>query len=310
MVSTTNGTTWSEGTNAITSNLTTTRFTDIVYSAGKWVATGVSEGFSVLRWSSNLTSWSDLGDPGNQTLFNVPITTATDNGLSWVMPTTTSLWGASLYTSNGSLALATLLTVNGGSFAGYVKRLLSSPIDKGTPMFTLSFPYDPTALTFVSPVQTQYTNYQYATIPTIPIEAVPTIPGSFVYYYATGLPRGLTLTLDASGILASIGGTSVQFNEAFQPVIVYAALDPADGGGVSAYSLSMRTILPTVTRIQTSAGAWTSLTRQYTIVNAAQNSVNGKTLPSTQPPLGEFTRPHPPDSVSATGDPNCVRKCD
>jgi hypothetical protein len=71
----------------------------------------------------------------------------------------------------------------------------------------------------------------------------------------------------------------------------------------------MRTILPTVQKQQTSAGSWTSLVRQYTVVNAAQNSLNGKTLPSTEPPLGEFTRPEPPDVVSATGDPNCVKKC-
>jgi hypothetical protein len=96
---------------------------------------------------------------------------------------------------------------------------------------------------------------------------------------------------------------------AFQRVVLYAVLNPGGGGGgVAALPITMRTILPTVQKQQTSAGSWTSLVRQYTIVNAAQNSVNGKTLPSTEPPLGEFTRPEPPDSVSAPGNPNC-QKC-
>jgi hypothetical protein len=46
--------------------------------------------------------------------------------------------------------------------------------------------------------------------------------------------------------------------------------------------------------------------RQYTVVNAAQNSLNGKTLPATESILGEFTRPEPSDSVKE--DPAC-KKC-
>ena len=70
--------------------------------------------------------------------------------------------------------------------------------------------------------------------------------------------------------------------------------------------IAMRTILPTVQKQQTSAGAWTSMLRQYTVVNAAQNSLNGKTLPATESILGEFTRPEPSDSVKE--DPAC-KKC-
>jgi hypothetical protein len=68
-------------------------------------------------------------------------------------------------------------------------------------------------------------------------------------------------------------------------------------------------IVPSIERQQTSAGSWTSLVRQYTVVNAAQNSVNGKVRPATESLLGEFIRPEPPDVVSATGDPNCVKNC-
>ena len=47
------------------------------------------------------------------------------------------------------------------------------------------------------------------------------------------------------------------------------------------------------------------MVRQYTIVNAAQNSLNGKTLPATEPPLGEFMRPEPPDAVNVLPCPKC-----
>jgi hypothetical protein len=110
-------------------------------------------------------------------------------------------------------------------------------------------------------------------------------------------------------VSSTITGTSSQYSDAFQRVILYAALNPGGGGGgVAALPITMRTILPTVQKQQTSAGAWTSLVRQYTVVNAAENSINGRALPATEPPLGEFTRPYPPDEVSAPGDPNC-RKC-
>jgi hypothetical protein len=181
--------------------------------------------------------------------------------------------------------------------------VLSNP----TTTATMFIPYDASGIAFTSPTQTQYTNWQFVPIPTIPVVATNPVPGNFLYYYASGLPRGLTLNLDASGIESSITGTSSQFSDAFQRVVLYAALSPGGGGGgVAALPISMRTILPTVQKQQTSAGSWTSLVRQYTTVNAAQNSVNGRALPSTNPPLGEFTRPYPPDSVSAPGS---CRKC-
>ena len=109
------------------------------------------------------------------------------------------------------------------------------------------------------------------------------------------------MNLDASGIEASITGTSSQFSDTFQRVTLYAVVGPK----VGTLPLGMRTIPPTVQKQQTSAGAWTSLVRQYTVVNAAQNSINGKALPSTEPPLGEFTRPEPPDSVNDTTCKKC-----
>lgn len=163
-------------------------------------------------------------------------------------------------------------------------------------------------IAFTSPTQTQYTNWQFVPISNIPVTVSNAYSNSFVYFYESGLPRGLIFTPNAEGTAADISGTSSQYSDAFQRVLLFAVVVPF---GFTRYlaslSLNMRTILPTVQKQQTSAGSWTSLVRQYTVVNAAQNSVNSRTVPATYSPLGEFTRPYPPDSVSAPGDPNCLK---
>lgn len=320
-VSTDNGTTWTDGTNPIpgTSGFGGAyNYADIYQKYGVWFAAGISNGFGYLASSSNLTAWQNrlVGGP-----FATAYTGTTENGITWVSMGNGSTFQSSLWQGIGSAI------VSGNSFApsgldgdagnpslglNFQRKRLYSDVtsNPANPTLTLSIPYDASGIGFTSPTQTQYTNWQFVPIPTIPIVATNPVPGSFLYYYASGLPRGLRLNLDASGIEASITGTSSQFSDAFQRVVLYAALNPGGGGGgVAATSLTMRTLLPTVQKQQTSAGAWTSLVRQYTVVNAAQNSVNGRTLPSTEPPLGEFTRPEPPDSVSAPGDPNCVKRC-
>ena len=301
-VSTNNGTNWSPGTNPNPGpgNIADTyQYTDVFQKYGYWFLAGISNGFGFLQSSSNLTTWQsrEAGPTGTYSA-------TTENGINWVsggltVPLTSTSWS-----SNGTLGVSEGF---GSDLFALVelKRLYSdTTVNPSDPTLTLSLIYDTSGIGFVSPTQTQYTNWQFVPIPTIPVEATVITPDAFLYYYAAGLPRGLTLNLDASGIEASITGTSSQFNDAFQRVSLYAV----GGGKVATLPLTMRTILPTVQKQQTSAGAWTSLVRQYTVVNAAQNSVNGKTLPSTEPPLGEFTRPEPPDSVSAEGNPNC-QKC-
>jgi hypothetical protein len=141
--------------------------------------------------------------------------------------------------------------------------------------------------------------YQYVAM--TPVQFSATGTGTvFFFTLDSELPLGLSFDSATNRLI----GTPMVAG--LRAITVYAK----DDGGVTEIRLTIDVLVPLVIRQQTSAGAWTSLTRQYTIVNAAQNSVNGKTLPSTQPPLGEFMRPHPPDSVSAEGDPNCVRKCD
>jgi hypothetical protein len=304
-VSSNNGTTWSPGTNPNTGPGSITdayRYADVFQKYGYWFVGGISNGFGFLQSSSNLTVWEDRG--GGIGAYSA----TTENGITWISVGATTPFQPTRWISNGTLG--TDSTISKTFAPTEIKRLYAdTTVTPSNPTLTFSIPYDASGIAFTSPTQTQYTNWQFVPIPTIPVVATNPVPGSFLYYYASGLPRGLTLNLDASGIQSSITGTSSQFSDAYQRVVLYAALNPGGGGGgVAALPISMRTILPTVQKQQTSAGSWTSLVRQYTTVNAAQNSVNGRALPSTNPPLGEFTRPYPPDSVSAPGDPNC-RKC-
>ena len=305
-VSSNNGASWSSGTNPNPgpgSISTAYQNNDVFQKYGYWFLGGIRAGVGFLNSSSNLTDWEGRG--GSVGGYSA----TTENGITWISGGSNTAFQATRWTSNGGLQTAD--TFSNTLAAAELKRLYSDvPVTPSNPTLTFSIPYDASGIAFTSPLQTQYTNWQFVPIPTIDVVASNPVPGSFMYYYASGLPRGLQINLDASGIESSITGTSSQYSDAFQRVVLYAALNPGGGGGgVAALPITMRTILPTVQKQQTSAGSWTSLVRQYTVVNAAQNSLNGKTLPATEPPLGEFTRPEPPDVVSATGDPNCVKKC-
>jgi hypothetical protein len=302
-VSTDNGTTWSSGTNpnpgpgSITTGY---KNVDVFQKYGRWFLGGKAAGFGVLNSSSNLTDWE------GRTSSVGTYSATTENGITWISVGAGTNIQATKWTSDGLLINGETIT-NNIAAGEEVKRLYSdTTVTPSNPTLTFSIPYDASGIGFTSPTQTQYTNWQFVPIPTIDVVATNPVPGKFMYYYASGLPRGLTLNLDASGIESSITGTSSQYNDTFQRVVLYAALNPGEGGGgVAAFPITMRTILPTVQKQQTSAGSWTSLVRQYTVVNAAQNSLNGKTLPSTEPPLGEFTRPEPPDAVNVLPCPKC-----
>ena len=276
--------------------------TDVIQKYGLWGMVGYG-------FTRDLNTWDTVfGFGGGDAV--------AENGVTWVFGGSSG-WQGSLWLTPSTPpysnvpGFASNFTATVDICAGvYLKRLYTDVLSNPTTTATMYIPYDASGIAFTSPLQTQYTNWQFVPIPTIDVVASNPVPGSFMYYYASGLPRGLQINLDASGIESSITGTSSQYSDAFQRVVLYAALNPGGGGGgVAALPITMRTILPTVQKQQTSAGSWTSLVRQYTVVNAAQNSLNGKTLPATEPPLGEFTRPEPPDVVSATGDPNCVKKC-
>lgn len=179
----------------------------------------------------------------------------------------------------------------------YVHGFKNNYIRLGRPTtLTLTFDAVPSGgPTVTSPAQRNYLLYQYVPISTITFSA--TGVGQIYYFVDSAtLPRGITF----DPLTATLSGTPVVLGTKSFTIYV------KDDIGVTSIVIETTTIIPQVIRQQTSAGAWTSFIRQYTVVNAAQNSVNGRTLPATEPPLGEFMRPYPPDSVSE--DPAC-KKC-
>ncbi len=306
-----------------TRNPFTVTATQVVYDgSGTWLATGL-DSTSMTTVKSGL-AYSDDGDTWNS--IALPGVTFTDFATGFGLPlsevnsiwTEDSYWyvlvkidgltpphiakifrhaiggtmttGWSEYTSTVSPFEQTL--------SPYVYGFKSSYVRLGPTTLTLGFDALPSGgPTVTSPTTRYYVLYQY--IPMTPITFSATGTGrSYFFIDSATLPRGLTfdpLTSILSGTPVVIG-----LNE----FTVYVK----DDIGVTQFVIRTETVIPRVIRQQTSAGAWTSLIRQYTVVNAAQNSVNGRVLPATEPPLGEFMRPEPPDSVSAPGDPNC-EKC-
>jgi len=194
--------------------------------------------------------------------------------------------------------MPTLITI--GSYASRPIGLKGRyPVSLDPPTPVLNFPSQVgNGPTVTSPTTTSLLLYQYAAMTPITFSATGT---GTVYFFVrdADLPRGITfnsVTNTLSGRPVLLGTTGVTF---------YVK----DDNGVTLLTLGFRVIVPSIERQQTSAGSWTSLVRQYTVVNAAQNSVNGKVRPATESLLGEFIRPEPPDVVSATGDPNCVKNC-
>jgi hypothetical protein len=155
-----------------------------------------------------------------------------------------------------------------------------------------------TGPTITSPTSAAITLYQYVTISPINVTATGT---GTVYFFvvADELPTGISFD-PLTGIFS---GVSV--NTGTRVVSVYAK----DNVGITLKTITFTTIQAIVVKNQSNASAWTALVRQSATVSGAQNSVNGRVMPAQQAALGEFTSPEPPDSVSAPGDPNCVKKC-
>jgi hypothetical protein len=106
---------------------------------------------------------------------------------------------------------------------------------------------------------------------------------------ADQLPSGLTF----DPVTNQITGTPGQLEQT--SITVYAK----DDNGVTTFTLGFNVILPTIQKQQSGAGAWTYLLKQYTEINAAVTSRDTKVTPSNEYRLGEFTRPEPPDVITA-----------
>jgi hypothetical protein len=103
-----------------------------------------------------------------------------------------------------------------------------------------------------------------------------------------------------NAITQTLSGSPVQVG--MFAIIVYAR---DSTGAVTEFVLTLDVQIPRVIRTQTGAGAYTSLVRQYTEVNAAQNSRDSRVFPSQERALGEFMAPDAPSVVT----PDTCKTC-
>ena len=199
-----------------------------------------------------------------------PADTYTYTILGWSSTRSTSLTPAA--------ELVMTLTVSIGDEPS-ILQFSTSPV--GGPLFT-------------APTATNYLLYQYVPITPIILSAAGFDP--IRMYVAVGdLPIGLTFdpaTQTIIGTPAFVGNDEV---------LVYAQDFLLR---YTSIRLTFTTVVPGVVRKQTSAGAYTSLVRQYTNVNAAQNSRDNRVFPTAETSLGEFMSPQAPDVVTAV--PPCL----
>lgn len=245
--------------------------------------------------SSNATTWIREGPVASPSTSNVGLV-YDDN--AWLVANTASgQWSVDRFQTDLSDSAAISVPMPDGY---PTKRLLFQPVSRGAVSGTAQIVRPPFAnlIEFVSPTQSAYTFWQFCAIDPIVGQVSQTTP-KFVYYYASGLPDGFTTAVDGSAI--TIGGKSVTYNDANQRLALFAR----QGTDTLSYSALYRTILPTISRTQSNASAYTSYVRQYTAVNAARTAENATAYPSEVTTIGEFTRPTPPSEITANVDPKC-----
>lgn len=173
------------------------------------------------------------------------------------------------------------VTASVGSVQGQLGATLDS---SGTFTFTTLPSGGPT---FTSPSQTSLILYQY--MPITPIVFSATGTGT-VYYYIQSADLPIGLTFDPT--TQTISGSSMRLGQ--DTITVYAQ----DDNGVTPLTLAITTLIPRIVKHQSGAGAYTSLIRQYTQVNAAQNARDNKVYPAQDRAAGEFQAPTAPDVIT------------
>lgn len=305
------GQTWLRGSNAFD-----VVGYEVAYASNTWLATGMSR---------------DPADPTN--LIQSQLICSTD-GMSWSNVTLTGTTFTSF--SNSHLSEVSSLWFDGSNWNVMVKKETAAPADAHCIMYTHDLsssltsgwtkrvnlvapfegrsnitltglqrqyirPVTPTVYTltfspansggpvFTSPTQQSYIYFQY--IPIAPITlSVSDVSGPLYYFVdTTTLPDGIVFDPQTT----TFSGMSVQLG--YKVFDVYAK----DNIGFTRLTIAMNTILPRVIRQQDGAGAWTSLLRQYTEVNAAETARDNKALPAIEYRLGEFTSPVPPSVITA-----------
>lgn len=292
-----NGTSWVPVSSGITDEITAVK-----YGNGIWMIAGKNDGQSLLRYSSNLITWA--------TAFSNTTTTAATRGLlfdgnSWtgsiygVYPDSnaTSTYLYPYHTAKKTDVDSNWLNIKATDLSTWFEKYMFRLLSNGTPSAFFSIPSSPGPLVFTGPTVTSYLFYQYVSI--APIEITANGIEEFGYFYAIGLPIGLELVPNPNGTTAEIRGTPVEiFNNG---TTVYIFL--RNGVYTTMMMIRITVIIPRVVRQQTSAGAYTSLVRQYTEVNAAQNARDSRVFPTQERALGEFMAPEAPDVVTSSNCP-------
>lgn len=292
----------------------------VVYSDGVWIAGGRQGGegsgddvFFRLRTSTNGTNWTPFTLRVAPFLKTEPLGAENDfldsinyDGENYNVVVTNNDVGSYTtdvyqHAADGSSLLTgwtktdTDLTSGPSTEGERTSRLLGRfPVALAPPTPILFFPNQDGGPTITSPVSSSFLLFQYVPMPPI----VFTASGSGTTYFfvlESELPDGIrfnSVTNTLSGTPAQTGQTTITF---------YAK----DNVGATTFTISLRVILASITRQQDSAGAYTSLVRQYTEVNAAVTARDSKATPSNEYRLGEFTSPVPPSVVTDSNCPKC-----
>jgi hypothetical protein len=280
---------------------------DLQYGRGAWMAIGLNNAVNYrlqVRYSFDGATWtllsavpspaivlSDTSRP--QSLFQLGSLAFDET--EWKVIETLATPGATLYSHPYDLPMEigwTTTDITGSfasltadtRFASYVEQI----IDPGADVTTITFPLPNTGPTFVSPAQSTYVVWQYMPVPPITFTAA----GTGIGYFVSALPVGLTW----NAATRSVSGAPMRTGT--QTFTVYAK-----NSGLSAFTVTLIVEVPRIIKQQSGAGAYTSLVRQYTEVNAAQNARDSHVLPNESRTLGEFASPYPPSVVTPSNCP-------
>ena len=293
---------------------------DVTYADRTWLATGVRATedpvyYPELKYSTDGNTWSNVTQinslfsaSSNKLTPPIGIGPMMYDGTNWNVvvcredPSGSNQFPTSIYTHPNVEPFETGWTaytnVSGLSIANqkvpYVGMLPPIYTRTGAPITaTLTFnTFAGSGPVITSPSETTLLFYQYMQITPVVFSAAGSGP---IYFFldTTTLPLGLRwnpLTQTISGAPVRTG--TVNFT-------VYAK----DSIGITIINLKTNTIIPRIIRKQDGAGAYTSLLRQYTLVNAAQNARDNRVFPSQERALGEFMAPQAPDVVTQSNCP-------
>lgn len=284
---------------------------DIAYACNTWLATGIDASGSgpsgsfythQLRYSKDGSGdWLVSDIPGlgltfsNQqdSLYPLRIGRPIFDGSNWQVMITDSSGSIRVYSHDISSSFASNWIASPviSSIVDFPRRMIpANYVRSGIPTtVTLSFASATGGPAVISPSTRDFIVYQY-----IPIDPITIVFGAgsgnkYALLIDDDLPQGLVY----NPVTQTISGTPVKLGDDDVRVFI------KDDSGYSSFILTFHTIIPSFLRKQTSASAYTSYVRQYTVVNAAQNSRDNIVYPTQERYLGEFMAPDAPDVSSA-----------